>query len=72
MMGMLEYLVQRISSTDVSAASNWHSRCVDDMDTVSIGCFLKLQCGHNNQYSAKERKELMRLIQTACGEHIDT
>ena len=69
-MGMLEYIVQRISSTDVSAASNWHSRCDHDQDSISTGCFLNLQCGHNNQYSAKERKELMQCIHLACGDHI--
>ena len=67
--GMLEYIVERISSTDITTASNaWHNRCVDDPSPISTGYFLNLHCGHNNQYSLKEREDLMTLIRKGCGE----
>ncbi|KAL7508514.1 hypothetical protein ACHAXN_005842 [Cyclotella atomus] len=70
-MGMLEYTIQRISSADVPvAASAWHTKCPDDHNSVSTGCFLNLHCGHNNQYSPKERDDLISLIRNACGEHV--
>lgn len=71
MIGMFEYIVQRITSTDITAASTaWHSRCTDDHSAISTGRFLNLNCGHNNQFSSSEREELISLIRTACGEHV--
>eukprot|EP00804_Cyclotella_cryptica_P024408 CCRYP_015867-RA/>CCRYP_015867-RA protein AED:0.16 eAED:0.18 QI:0/0/0.2/1/0.5/0.2/5/343/1127 len=68
--GMLEYVVQRILSTDTRTASiAWRNSCDDDQSTRPTGYFLNLHCGHNNQYSSKERDELMSLIHMACGEH---
>lgn len=70
-MGMLEYIIQRISSTDVTAAASaWRTKYPDDNNSVSAGCFLNLHCGHNNQYSPKERDDLICLIRTACEEHV--
>lgn len=70
-MGMLEYIIQRISSTDVTAAASaWRTKCTDDNNSVSAGCFLNLHCGHNNQYSPRERDDLIYLINTACGQHV--
>jgi hypothetical protein len=69
--GMLEYIVQRISSTDATKASiAWRHSYDDDQSTRSTGYFLNLHCGHNNQYSSKEKDELMSLIHLACGEHV--
>lgn len=71
MIGMLEYIVQRISSTDATKASiTWCQSCDDDQNTRSTGYFLNLHCGHNHQYSSKEKDELMSLIHMACGEHV--
>ncbi|KAL7489548.1 hypothetical protein ACHAW6_015648 [Cyclotella cf. meneghiniana] len=69
--GMLEYIVQRISSTDATKASiTWCQSCDDDQNTRSTGYFLNLHCGHNHQYSSKEKDDLMSLIHMACGEHV--
>lgn len=61
--GMLEYVVQRLSSKENTAASlKRKRRYEDDSCSNSTGCFLNLNCGHNNQYSSEEREKLMTLI----------
>ena len=37
-------------------------------DGLSIGHFLNLSCGHNNQFSSEEKKELGDLLVLACEE----
>ena len=37
MKGMLEYIVDRILSTDIATTSTaWHNGCIDDHSTISI------------------------------------
>ena len=61
--GMLEYIVSRLSSKDnVTLASRRRNGCEDEQGVISTGCFLNLHCGHNNQYSSDERKKLIALI----------
>ena len=37
MKGMLEYIVDRISSTDITITSTaWHNGCIDDHSTISF------------------------------------
>jgi len=61
--GMLEYVVQRLSSKENTAASLKRKRGYeDDSCSNSTGCFLNLNCGHNNQYSSDEHEKLMTLV----------
>jgi len=67
--GMLEYIVSRITSKEISALSlKWRSgQEYDEQGVISTGLFLNLHCGHNNQYSSEEREKLMALIRRSCG-----
>ena len=61
--GMLEYIVSRLSSKDnVTLASSRRNGCQEEQGVISTGCFLNLHCGHNNQYSSDERQKLIALI----------
>ena len=61
--GMLEYIVSRLSSKDnVTLASRRRNGCEEEQGVISTGCFLNLHCGHNNQYSSDERQKLIALI----------
>mmetsp|Transcript_10168 Transcript_10168/g.14956 ORF Transcript_10168/g.14956 Transcript_10168/m.14956 type:complete len:109 (+) Transcript_10168:3534-3860(+) len=66
--GMLDYIVARLSSkTHVSRSAQ--SRLFGDVkDGTPIGSFLNLNCGHNNQYSAEEREKLTSLMNRACSD----
>lgn len=69
--GVLEYVVQRVSSKEyVALALKRRNGREDDHGTISTGCFLNLHCGHNNQFSSSEREELMTLIRKACGDPV--
>ena len=66
--GMLQYIVDRISSKEIIALSlRRRNGGEDENGTISTGCFLNLTCGHNNQYSSEERERLMKLILRASG-----
>jgi len=70
-MGMIEYIINRISSFDIAKTSTaWYTECVDDHGSNSIGYLLNLNCGHNNQYSSKEKDDLISLIRAACGDFV--
>ena len=61
---MLEYIVARASaSTTVTDSLKVRHLSTESETTLSIGCFLNLHCGHNNQYSASERESLWQLLQ---------
>mmetsp|Transcript_19796 Transcript_19796/g.56876 ORF Transcript_19796/g.56876 Transcript_19796/m.56876 type:complete len:1306 (+) Transcript_19796:127-4044(+) len=61
---VLEYIVARASAPSVVADSlKVRQLSIESETTLSIGCFLNLNCGHNNQYSAVERERLWRLLQ---------
>ncbi len=70
-MGMLQYIVDRISSKEIIALSlRRRNGAEDENGTISTGCFLNLTCGHNNQYSSEERERLMKLIFKASGDSV--
>ena len=61
---LLEYIVTRASaSTTVTDSLKVRHLSTESETTLSIGCFLNLHCGHNNQYSASERESLWQLLQ---------
>lgn len=69
--GMLEYVVERISSTEsMTLARRRRSGGEEERGFISSGCFLNLKCGHNNQYSHEERERLMHLIRRASGNSV--
>ncbi len=71
MIGMLEYVVTRISSKENIALSlRRRNGCEDEDGVMSTGCFLNLKCGHNNQYSSEERQKLIALIRRALGDSV--
>ena len=68
--GILEYIVARISSKEViSLSRRRRNGYLDEQGVISTGCFLNLTCGHNNQYSSEERGKLIALIHRSCGEN---
>jgi len=62
---MFQYIQERISSKQsvINALQVAHFK--DTFDDFSTGRFLNLQCGHNNQYSNKERSELTAILTEA-------
>ena len=61
---VLEYIVARASAPSVVSDSlKVRHLSTESETTLSIGCFLNLNCGHNNQYSAAERECLWKLLQ---------
>lgn len=61
---LLEYIVARASaSTTVTDSLKVRHLSTESETTLSIGCFLNLHCGHNNEYSASERESLWQLLQ---------
>jgi len=71
--GMLEYIVSRLTSKESVATSISQIRegVENDQDIVSTGCFLNLNCGHNNQYSSEEREKLISLIRRSFGSRLE-
>ncbi|KAL3779823.1 hypothetical protein ACHAW5_002008 [Stephanodiscus triporus] len=69
--GMLEYIVARTSSKEVMSLSvRRRNGFLDEQGVISTGCFLNLHCGHNNQYSLEERRQLIALIRRSCGDSV--
>ena len=60
-MGVLEYIVARLTSPQVVTSSRQGLHFGEH----KTGCFLNLHCGHNNQYTAEERQRLRDLIEEA-------
>jgi hypothetical protein len=60
-MGTLEYVVARLSSPSV-VESSWKNRHLYVEGTMMVGSFMNLHCGHNNPFSASERKRLKTLM----------
>ena len=71
--GMLEYIVSRLTSKEsvAQAISQIREGVENDPDTVSTGCYLNLNCGHNNQYSSEERQKLISLIRRSFGNRLE-
>ena len=42
--------------------SSWKNRHLYKDDAMMVGSFLNLHCGHNNPFSAAERKRLKTLL----------
>lgn len=63
--GMLEYMVARISSpqTVQSAYNSRHGK----KDESMVGCFLNLHCGHNNPFTKPERDQLRTILEKTVG-----
>ena len=70
---MLEYIVSRLTSKESIATAIGQIRdgIENDQDIVSTGCFLNLNCGHNNQYSSEEREKLISLIRRSFGSRLE-
>jgi hypothetical protein len=64
--GTLEYTKTRLSTSRVME-KNWRSRHLE-AESMSIGSFLNLHCGHNNPFSESERKRLKALLKQATSD----
>jgi hypothetical protein len=65
--GTLEYIVSRLLSP-ATVESSWKNRHLM-VDTMMIGSFMNLNCGHNNPFSAAERSRLRDvLLQATAGQ----
>jgi len=61
---VLEYILARASAPNVLADSlKVRHLSIDSEALLSTGCFLNLNCGHNNQYSAAEKECLWSLME---------
>ena len=71
--GMLEYIVSRMTSKEsvATAIDQIREGVENDQDIVSTGYFLNLNCGHNNQYSSEEREKLISLIRRSFGSRLE-
>jgi hypothetical protein len=59
--GTLEYVVARLSSPPI-VESSWKNRHLQKAGMMMVGSFMNLHCGHNNPFSAPERKRLKTLL----------
>lgn len=58
----LQYVVSRLGSPAM-IESSWKDRHLQSSrDAASVGSFLNLHCGHNNPFSAGEKKRLRSLV----------
>ena len=62
--GTLEYVEARLSSPPI-VESSWNNRHLKGGDAMMVGSFLNLHCGHNNPFSAAERKRLKTILHQA-------
>lgn len=63
-MGMLQYAQERIMAS--AAVSRTCRNLQDDASLPDrAGCFLNLQCGHNNAMNKAEKERLTELLQMA-------
>jgi hypothetical protein len=58
---MLEYIQNRLMSKQCRDESLEALKLMKK-DDASVGCFLNLECGHNNQYSYKEKEKLVSFL----------
>lgn len=58
--GTLEYIVSRLLSP-ATVESSWKNRHLM-VDTMLVGSFMNLNCGHNNPFSAAERSRLRDVV----------
>lgn len=59
--GMLEYVIARLSSPPIIQASLKCIHC--HPEETMVGTFLNLHCGHNNPFSKSERQHLKEILQ---------
>mmetsp|Transcript_31650 Transcript_31650/g.46946 ORF Transcript_31650/g.46946 Transcript_31650/m.46946 type:complete len:965 (-) Transcript_31650:147-3041(-) len=57
--GVLEYMVGRLTAPPVIETA----RKALHFQHPTLGCFLNLHCGHNNQYSPEEKERLQSILQ---------
>ncbi|CAB9500052.1 whole genome shotgun sequence [Seminavis robusta] len=63
--GMLEYIVARLSSAP-NVETSW--RCKHGVqDETAVGMFLNLHCGHNSAFSKPEQDQLKAILTKAAG-----
>ena len=62
--GMLEYIVARLSSPEVVQTSLKCKHC--QPEETMVGTFLNLHCGHNNPFSQQERQQLKKILQNTA------
>jgi hypothetical protein len=63
-LGVLEYVVARLSSAPAVEASR-RSMNLED----SVGAFMDLNCGHNNPFSEVEKQQLLEFLAKAAAIH---
>ena len=63
--GMLDYMVNRLSSPAV-IESSWKCKHGKPQETM-VGNFLNLHCGHNNAFANTERHQLRNILQEMVG-----
>eukprot|EP00980_Cylindrotheca_fusiformis_P027923 scaffold22568_cov125-Cylindrotheca_fusiformis.AAC.20 len=63
--GTLQYVVDRLLSP-ASIESSWKNRHMI-ADSMTVGSFMNLNCGHNNPFSAAERTRLRDMVQATAG-----
>jgi len=72
---MFEYLLERMKSqltlSNALSACNFHDASTFNGGGLTTGCFIDLHCGHNNQYSEGERRQLQILMTKACNINTD-
>lgn len=54
-----------ISASNSSSSAN-NGISTEITTEVTVGRFLNLTCGHNNQYSLEEQMELIEILNLAC------
>jgi len=59
---MLEYVQKRLLSKEHGIESFKKISLKTEVEDKSIGCFLNLRCGHNNQYSFIEKQKLKSFL----------
>jgi len=62
--GTLEYVMFRLSAP-TTLETSWKSRHLNAIGSMKEGSFMNLHCGHNNPYSAEERKRLRAILLNA-------
>ncbi len=62
---MLKYVKERIKSKQTATNALQVAHFKDTFDGFSTGRFLNLNCGHNNQFSFRERAELRSVLNEA-------
>ena len=62
---MLQYVMDRITSTQTVKTALQIAHFQEVFDGFSSGRFLNLNCGHNSQFSFTERLELTNILSEA-------